>query len=88
MDYCARETTFQPECEVKDATIKMNIQETTKILREMYCILNDFASIINGKVSDENNKKDANCLWEEARMMPALAYECLKKLNEIKGDII
>ena len=88
MDYCAKESTFQPECEVKDATIKMDIQETSKILNEMYLVLSEFGSIINGKFSEENKRKDANCLWEEARMMTALAYECLKKLNEIKGNII
>lgn len=86
MDYCAKESTFQPECE--PATIKMDIQETTKILHEMYCTLNDFASIINGKVSGEHNKKDANNLAEEAHMMAAFAYDCLQKLNEIKRSII
>ena len=88
MDYCAKESTFQPECEVKDATIKTEIQETSKILNEMYLVLSEFGSIINGKFSEENKRKDANCLWEEARMMTALSYECLKKLNEIKGNII
>ena len=88
MDYCTRETTLQPEGEIENVTIKMDILETTKILREMYCTLNDFASIINGKVSGENNKKDANNLGEEAHMMTAFAYECLQKLNEIKRSII
>ena len=88
MDYCVRESAFSPECEHNDVTIKMDIQETTKILREMYCTLNDFASIINGKVSGENNMKDANNLGEEAHMMTTFAYDCLQKLNEIKRSII
>ena len=89
MDYCARESTLNScEDEIKNSTIKHDIQETFKILCETNAILQDFAQIINGQSHEEKVKKDANCLWEEARLMTALAYENLQKLLEIKGSII
>lgn len=76
------------EEEVKDATIKMDIQETYKIMNEMKCVLNEFASVVNGKHQEEKTPKDASCMWEEARMLTALAYENLKQLIDIKSSII
>lgn len=72
----------------KDQTIKMSIQETCKILREMKVALDDFGAIINGSKIEEKVPVDANCLWDEARMMTALAYENLHRLLEIRGSII
>lgn len=88
-DYCARESTLNScEDEIRNSTIKNDIQETFEILCETKSVLQEFATIINGNTHDDNAKKDANCLWEEARMMTALAYENLQKLLEIKGSII
>ena len=89
MDYCARESTLNPcEDEIRNSTIKNDIQEIFKILCEINSVLQDFAQIINGNTHEEKQKKDANCLWEEARLMTALAYGNLQKLLEIKGSII
>ena len=89
MDYCARESTLNTcDEEIRNSTIMADIQETFKILCETKSVLQDFSTIINGNTPDNNAKKDANCLWEEARMMTALAYENLQKLLEIKGSII
>ena len=89
MDYCARESTVNT-CEeaIRNQTVKMSIQETFNILCEMNALLQDFSQIINGQTHEDKIKKDASCLWEEARQMTALAYENLQKLNEIKGSII
>lgn len=86
MDYCAREKTMDEV--VREQTIQMSINETNKILREMNCLLQEFASIINGSKQEDKTPRDASSLWEEARMLPALAYENLQKLIEIKGSII
>ena len=89
MDYCARESTLNScEDEIRNATIKMDIQETTKILRETNCCLQEFAAIVNGGKQEDKTQKDAGSLWEEARMMTALAYENMQRLLEIKGSII
>lgn len=95
MDYCARESTLNAyESEAKScegeakATIKLDIQETYKILCETNQVLQDFAQIINGQNNEVKERKDASCLWEEARLMTAMAYENLVRLQEIKGSII
>ena len=89
MDYCARESTINEREEVgKDQTIKMSIQETYKILRDMNSSLHEFASIVNGDRPEDKTPRDASSLWDEARLLVALAYENLQKLNEIKGSII
>ena len=96
MDYCARESTLNAydgeakycEDEVKNTTIKSDIQETYKILCETNQVLQDFAKIINGQNNEVKERKDASCLWEEARLMTAMAYENLVRLQEIKGSII
>ena len=89
MDYCARESTLNPVCEeVRDPTIKMSIQETYNILTEMNEKLNEFAQIVNGKPHEGNEQKPVSSLWDESRMLVALAYNNLQILNEIKKSII
>ena len=93
MDYRVTESplnTCTPygEDEIRNTTIKMDIQETYKILCETNCVLRDFAQIIDGRTREEKTEKDASCLSEEARMMVALAHENMKKLMEIKNGII
>lgn len=93
MDYRVTESTLNTctpygEDEIRNTTIKSDIQETYKILCETNCVLRNFAQIINGETREEKKEKDASCLWEEARLMTALAYEDLQKLNEIKGSIL
>ena len=90
MDYCARESTLNMDEEVaRDQTIKASIQETRKILLEMHSVLIDFASIVNGdQKTDDKIQRDAKSLWEESRLLTALAYENLQKLNEIRMSII
>ena len=90
MDYCARESTLNMDEEVtRDQTIKASIQETRKILLEMHSVLVDFASIVNGdQKTDDKIQRDAKSLWEESRLLTALAYENLQKLNEIRMSII
>ena len=91
MDYCARESTINayPMEEVKkEQTIQASIQETHKILREMKVALDDFGAIVNGSKLEEKVPVDANSLWDEARMITALAYENLQRLLEIRGSII
>lgn len=92
MDYCAsvRESTLNRDDEVtRDQSIKSSIQETRKILLEMHSMLTDFASIVNGdQKNDDKIQRDASSLWEESRLLTALAYENLQKLNEIKMSII
>lgn len=89
MDYCAKESTINNCDEVmRDQTIKMSIQETKKILQDMSSSLGEFASIVNGSKLEDKAQRDANCLWDEARMIVALAYENLQKLNEIKMSIM
>lgn len=89
MDYCAKESTLNPVCdEVRDPTIKMSIQETYNILTEMNEKLKDFAQIINGKAPEEKVMKNASSLWDESRMMVALAYANLQALDEIRKSII
>lgn len=88
MDYCAREGTLNPCEEIREQTIKMSVQETYKILSDMNATLQDFAQIVNGKANENNVQKSAGSLWEESRLMVALAYENLQKLNEIKRSII
>ena len=88
-DYCARESTLNETSEVaREQSIKMSIQETHKILREMNCLLQEFSSVVNGSRQEDKTEKDASCLWDEARLLTALAYENLHKLSEIKGSII
>ena len=90
MDYCAMESTLiDNRGEVgRDQTIQMSIQETYKILREMNDKLEEFGSIVNGSKHEDKAPRDASCLWDEARLLVALAYENLQKLNEIKKSII
>ena len=89
MDYCARESTLEPCCDgVKETTILMSIRETFKILGEMDAMLQDFAQIINGETHEEKKQLNAGSMWEEARLMTALAYENLQTLKEIKKSII
>lgn len=89
MDYCARESTLNDRDEVvRDQTIKASIQETYKILRETNSALKEFASIVNGDKPEDKTPRDASSLWDEARLLVALAYENLQKLNEIKMSII
>jgi len=89
MDYCAKESTLNTcEDEIKNATIKMDIQETYKIMCEMSNVLQDVGQIINGQTHEEKTNKSASCLWEEARMLTSLAYENLCKMREIFGSII
>ena len=89
MDYCARESTLN-DCveEVKNPTIGMDIRETYHILCDMNNLLQEFAQLVNGKVREDKIKKDAGSLWEESRMLTALAYENMEQLKEIKGSII
>lgn len=94
MDYYGKETTFnrcEEREEVKDISIKTNVQETYSILLEMECELEDFAHIINGQSLEEKgltSSKDASCLAEEAGLMVRLAYKNLNKLKEIKKVIV
>ena len=91
MDYCAKESTLNSiPCDeaIREQTIKMSIQETYKILGDMNATLQEFAKIVNGKENGDNVPKNAGSLWEESRLMVALAYENLQKLNEIKRSII
>ena len=94
-DYCAKESTldagsplFIKEDDIRSSTIKMDVQETFKILCEMNIALQEFAQIINGQQQEEKIKKDASCLSEETQMMTALAYENLKRLLEIRDSVI
>ena len=94
-DYCAKESTidagsplFIKEDDIKSSTIKMDVQETFKILCEMNIALQEFAQIINGHKQEETIKKDAACLSEETHMMTALAYDNLKRLLEIRNSVI
>ena len=89
MDYCARESTLNTACEdVREPTIKTSIQETYNILTEMNDKLNEFSQIVNGKPHEEKGQKPVSSLWDEARMLVALAYNNLQILDEIKKSII
>ena len=89
MDYCARESTLNPVREdVRDQTIRMNIQETYNILTEMNDKLNEFSQIVDGKPHEEKGQKSVASLWDESRMLVALAYNNLQMLDEIKKSII
>lgn len=89
MDYCTRESTLNTcEGEVRTSSIKMDIQETYKILTEMDAVLNELGMIIKGPFNADKKQKDVNCLCEEARLVTALAYDCLNKLLEIKNSIV
>ena len=89
MDYRVTESTLNPVCEeVRDPTIKTSIQETYNILTEMNEKLNEFSQIVNGKPHDEKVQKNAISLWDESRMLVALAYNNLQILDEIKKSII
>lgn len=91
MDYCAKESTLNPvPCDevIREQTIKMSIQETYKILGDMNATLQEFAQIVSGKADGDNVQKNVGSLWEESRLMVALAYENLQKLIEIKRSII
>lgn len=91
MDYCVKESTLNTAtCDeaIREQTIKMSIQETYKILGDMNATLQEFAQIVNGKANGDNVQKNAGSLWEESRLMVALAYENLQKMNEIKRSII
>lgn len=88
MDYCAKESTLQPEGEIKSTSIKMDIQETYKVLSEMDSVLSEFESIVKGPLKGEDRRKDANCLCDEARMVTGLAYDCLQKILRIRECII
>lgn len=76
--------------EIKNTTIRNDIQETNKILREMECALDEFAQVINGSRNADKKTPpvDASSLWDEARMMTAQSYENLQKLLEIRNAII
>lgn len=90
MDYCARESTSTigaGEELPRDASIKMNIQEAYKILREMGAALDEFATIVNGSKMENKTPRDACSLWDEASMLTALAYENMHKILEIKNSI-
>ena len=88
LDYTVTESTLNRDDVVREQSIKMSIQETYKILREMNCSLMEFASIVNGTKPEDKTPRDATSLWDESRLLVALAYENLQKLNEIKGSII
>jgi len=88
-DYCVREApVVSCENESRNQTIQEYIHETIQILCETKAVLQEFTAVIKGSAHDDNPKKEANCLLEEARMMPALAHENLQKLLEIKDSII
>lgn len=88
MNYGTIESPMVDECEVRP-TVKKDIQETFACLCEMQCVLNDFMSIMFGnRMSEKDDKNNASCLSEEARMMVALAHENMKKLMEIKNGIV
>ena len=86
MDYCEKEQGLRRE-EEKEQTIQAGIQEAYKILREMGAALDEFASIVNGTKPEDRTKRDASSLWDEAGMLPALAFENLQKIMEIKNSI-
>ena len=88
MDYCAKESTIKSCDEVRDPTIKMSIQEAYNILTEMNEKLNEFAQIVNGKPHEEKGQKPVSSLWDESRMLVAMAYNNLQILDEIKKSII
>lgn len=89
MDYCAKESTLQPAGDiVKEQTIKASIQEAYSILRETNCLLMDLAQVINGDKKEDRVPREATGLWDETRLIVALAYENLQRLAEIKGSII
>lgn len=88
MDYCVQESTLNACDEIRDPTIKMSIQETYNILTEMNEKLKEFSQTVNGKPHDEKVQKNAVSLWDESRMMVALAYQNLQILDEIKKSII
>ena len=94
MNYCAKESTlnrYEDREEVKDITIKANIQETGNILFEMESVLEDFAQIILGAQVEEKAPqpiKSVSCLSEESRFMVGLAYSNLSKLKDIKEAIV
>ena len=89
MDYCVRESTVDDSVAVaREQTVGASIQETHKILREMNNILKVFASIVNGDKPEDKTERDVSSLWDESRLLVALAYENLQKLNEIKESII
>lgn len=89
MDYCAKESTLNLCEEVREVSIKMNIQETFKILCEMNAALDELNQIISGRTTEPKGPaRDASSLLEESKMVASLAYENLHKLIELKGKII
>ena len=74
--------------EIESSSIKMNIQETHKILKEMRVALAEFEIMLSGQTLDGEKDKESNCLCDEARTVAALAYECLQRLMRIKDCII
>ncbi len=87
MDYCARESTLNPVDEVKDITIKMNVQEAYSILSEMNEKLKDLAQLVNGKPHEEKVQNNAGCLLEESRMVVGMAYLNLQIIDDIRKSI-
>lgn len=81
MNYTAEEV----KCE---QTIGSYISETFKVMQEMKCVLDDFASVVNGSKNDDETLAEANCLRDEAKRVLAQADENLKRLLDIKGSII
>ena len=77
-----------PMEEVRNASIKMDIQEAYKILMEMDAMLSEFESIVCGHDPHDEKRKDACCLCDEARMVTGLAYENLQKILRIKNCVI
>ena len=71
-----------------EQTIGSYIGETFKVMQEMKCVLDDFASIVNGSKNDDKTPAEANCLRDEARRVLAQADENLQRLLDIKGSVI
>ena len=88
MDYRATEKIENEPIETGKTSLQMIIQETNKIVCEMNATLTDFESIVTGSHSKEEQKMDVCCLYDEARMMAAIAYECLQKLKRIRNRVI
>ena len=69
-------------------TIKSSIQELRKLLMDTREELLTFSAIVNGDRRADEPMKDVSNLWEESRLVTALAYENLQLLREIKGSVI
>ena len=87
MDYCARESTLEPMNEIRNGTIKTDVQETNKILADMDSILSDIEVFLNGSLGEDAARKDVKCLRDETRIMASVAYNCLQRIQRIKEII-